>query len=177
MSIMNLNVTDWLPRDEPKRVAEEMGGFASYDAQLGVKLREVLTAFRKTTRRQTFSLLDVAVAESWGEHIQDSLSWAPLIENTVNATPSRVDFAVVIDGLLDAISDEDFERLDKLFAQIDVAGTHTDYLVALPSITFENREQIAEWTRLYRRVALELERRGVDVESELAGLDDASTTT
>jgi DNA phosphorothioation-dependent restriction protein DptG len=104
----------------------------------------------------------------------DDEKWITLIENSSQTRPTQDAFTIVVDGLLDAISDGSFEDLDQLFGRIDVIKINTDYLVALLSITFENREQLNEWRRLHERVVPELERRGVDVALELAGLDDVA---
>lgn len=98
-------------------------------------------------------------------------AWMDLIENPTTR-PGEETYAVVIDGLLDMISDESFSRLDEFFAKVNVSKVSTDFLVALPSITYENRSQLINWDGLYRRIVRELESRGVDVRLELAGLDD-----
>jgi hypothetical protein len=97
--------------------------------------------------------------------------WTEIVEQSTGR-PGQEAYSAVIDGLLDAISDGSFLELDKLFARLDVASVSTDFLVALPSITYENRNSLVEWERFYKKVIPELERRGVDVELELAGLDD-----
>ena len=68
------------------------------------------------------------------------------------------------------LHDKDYEEVNKIFNSIDVAETDATLLMGILRLTYIYKVILSSWVPLRDKVEIELDRRGLDSESILAGL-------
>jgi len=171
-----MNVADWVVRDEPSRLVEEMSENALPNISHLVGRRGVLQYRRATVQFETYLYLgveDLLISASLVDAETEMPSWVDTMEDATLERPSGDAYMEVVEGLLDLVSDNAFAMISRIFAQVRVDRLSTDFLVALLRLTYSERHQIKAWNDLLDRVSFELKRRNdVDVTLELTGLYD-----